>query len=515
MVLLAVLFLALSFSSRAGATEPEWQSEQPVIAGIGVPVPLGKVGGMAFWSPDKGVLITAGTGGTPAGVYAYDGNGWYLYSTVCGGHGGGIVISGPDEFWTIADYGEHQEGLGGNSGPQETGRTLCHFANGEVAVSYAEPAASPEAFRKMNAAACSSAFNCWFAGEALPKGSANQDPFHLHWDGAALTSVPSPTVLEPEVTSMGGEVQALAFAEGRLFEAATEAPYLREVTLADSRRFLPLELPMSTPGPFVLSNEPLQQQLWAGSRTGAILRLGSTGFERVATETPVFERTGFNHGVIESIGAEPDTERAWLGGGTEAAEVRRVSADGSLGPIIHLPGGSEELNPKGAAEQIVCPAPGQCWMATSQGWLFHFGGPPAEGPNTDPLMHRLITTRPRDASSRSFVAAGLPEDNSGEIETPKSSGEEPEPFPERRPRPPIVYDVRQKMIGKLTLQLSFKLRAKAHVQLRAKFHGKVVAKTPALILGKGAHQLRLKLDPKRWPTGLDFQVHAFKKGPSK
>ena len=57
------------------------------------------------------------------------------------------------------------------------------------------------------------------------------------------------------------------------------------------------------------------------------------------------------------------------------------------------------------------------------------------------------------------------------------------------------------------LQLSFVLHAKAHVQLLAKRHHKVVAKTDKLTLGKGPHRLRLHLDPDRWPTGLDFEVH--------
>lgn len=502
---------AAAFSPYAVAADPEWHSEQPVDAGIGVPAALGPVGGMAFWSPNKGVLITAGTGGTPAGVYAYDGSQWYLYSTVCGGHGGGIAISGPDEFWTIADYGESQEGIEGNQG-KEWARTLCHFANGEVVASYAEPAASAEAFRQMDAAACAGPVNCWFAGEALPKSAANQDPFHLHWDGGSLTAVPSMLALEPEVTAMPGKVESLAFAQGRLLEAADEAPYLREVSLSDSRRFLPIEPPAGTNGPFVLSSEPLQHQLWAGNSAGAILRLGSAGFETVATASPLFEA-----GSLKAIAAEPGVEAVWLAGGSaRGAEVRRVAADGTLGPIVHLPQSGEELNPKGASERIVCAAANQCWMATRIGWLFHLGGSPTEGVNTDPLMHRLITTRPIDDSSRIPVPPGLPEDNSGETEPAKSNGEEPlRRFRETHRRRSIVYDVHQKLLGKQTLELTFKLRARAHVQLLAKYHGKVVAKTPRLILGKGPHVLRLKLDPKHWPTHLGFRVHAVLKRVSK
>jgi hypothetical protein len=500
-------------SSRAAAAELEWHSEQPVAAGIGVPVALGKVGGMAFWSPNKGVLVTAGTGGTPAGVYAYDGSGWYLYSTVCGGEGG-IAISGPDEFWTISNYGEAQEG---EPREGELDRTLCHFANGQVVGSYAEPVGSTEAYAVMNAAACEGPADCWFAGNTPLGGSANKDPFHLHWDGASITAIPSQLSLEPEVAPMPGNAEGLAFTRGRLFESASKAPFLREVSLASPARFLPIEPPAGTPGPFVLSSEPFQQELWAGSHTGAVLHFDGIGFETVPTESPIFEGETFVGGLINSIGAEPGTEAAWLGGGSEAeAEVRRVTADGSLGPILHLPGPAEELNPKGPAEDIVCPATNQCWMVTSKGWLFHLGGPPAEGVNTDPAMHRLITSRPQDPSSRTLPEAELPPDDSGEVETHKSLGEEKlEPFPEERPAKSCDYDVKQKLIGKQVLQLSFKLRVRCHVQLKAKYRKKVVAKTPLLTLGKGPHKLQLKLDPKRWPTGVDFQVHPVEKKSSK
>jgi hypothetical protein len=510
-IFLAIALTFLGAASSAGAVELGWHSEQPTAPGIGVPVPLGEIGGMAFWAPNKGVLVAGGKGGIAPGVYAYDGNGWYLYSTVCGGHGGDVAISGPDEFWTISDYGERQEGIEGKEF-LEYGRTLCHFANGEVVASYAKPATSSEAFQRMDAAACAGPSNCWFGGEPLPKTAPNQDPFHLHWDGSALTPVPSPISLEPEVPSLPGTVEGLAFAQGRLFESVSEAPYLREVVAGDPQRFLALTSPA---GPFVLSTESFQQQLWAGGDDGTVLHLGSLGLETVPTESPLFEKTGFG-GMIESIGAEPGTEAAWLGGGTEAAEVRRVTAEGVLGPIIHLPQPGEELNPKGAADRIVCPAPGQCWMATKQGWLFHLGGPPEEGVSTDPLMHRLITARPKDASSRTFVPAGLPPDNSGEIE-PSALGEPAvhEPFPEPHKHPALVVKVKQRLIHKTTLELSFTLRGKAHVQLLAKHHKQVVAKTPRLTLGVGRHHLRLHLDPKRWPTSLDFQVHPIEKRPSK
>jgi hypothetical protein len=503
-ILIMSVAVIVVVASSASALAAEWHSEQPVAAGLGVPVPLGSVGGMAFWAPNKGVLITSGNGGMPAGVYAYDGSGWYPYSTVCGGHGGGIAISGPDEFWTISDYGEAQEGTGGNEN-REHARTLCHFANGEVVASYAEPAAS-DGYPTMDAAACSGPTDCWFGGEEMT-GSPNEDPFHLHWDGGSLTAVPSTTVREPEVTELPGAALGLAFAEGRLFESASAAPYLREVLpLTDPRRFLPIEQPAAA-GPFFFSTGSQGQQLWAGSEeTGAILHLEAGGFEELPTAAH------FEEGRLRAIGAEPGTETAWLAGGSASnslpAEVIQVRGNGELGPIVQLPKPGEGLNPKGGAQRIACAAPGQCWLATFQGWLFHLGGPPAEGVNTDPLMHRLITTRPKDGSSRTFVSAGLPPDDSGEVEPSNAAPIVHEAFPHPVKTPSIVVNIKQSIIHKTILQLAFTLRAKAHVQLLARHHKAVVAKTPRLILGKGRHRLRLHLDPKRWPTSFAFPVHA-------
>jgi hypothetical protein len=507
--LLAVVLGAALLAPAAGAAEPGWKSAQPVAPGLGVPTTLGPIGGMAFWAPNKGVMITGVQGGLPAGVYAYDGSGWYLYSSVCGGGEGSIVISGPDEFWTVAAFGEEQEGVQRSF---EQARTICHFANGEIVASYAEPAASPEEFPRMHAAACEGPADCWFAGEQEGAMVPNKDPFHLHWDGAAVTAVPSMSAIEPEVAPMAGTVDGLAFAQGRLFETANAAPYLREVSPADPRRFLSLEPPTPFAGPLMLGTEPLAEELWAGENEGeggALLRLGPAGMETVPTGPgPLFETTGFNPGMIEAIGVEPGTGTAWVGGGAGDSELRQVSSDGTLGPIVQLPAPGEELDTKGPPEHIVCAVPGQCWMSTASGWLFHLGGPPAEGVNTDPLMHRLISVRPKDASSRTFVSAGLPPDDSGEVE-PNALGEPVvhQPFQGPRKGKPLVVKVKQKVIDKTILQLSFTLRAMAHVQLLAKFHKKVVAKTARLTLGKGPHRIRLHLDPKRWPTGLSFQVH--------
>jgi hypothetical protein len=500
----AALALALSPSS-AVADQMGWHSETPVGA-LGVPAAVGNIGDMEFWAPNRGVFVTGGVEGvTPAGVYAYDGTGWHLYSTVCGGEDGRIAWAGPDEFWTVSRYASPPEGAEGRN---EDARTLCLFRNGEVVRSFAEPYGSPSAYLKMEAAACANPVACWFAGAPLAESSPNSGPFHLHWDGSALTAVPSLTAPQPEIEDPPGNVTGLDFLGGALFESASEAPFIRQVEPFSPGVFLSVPLPGAPTGPFVLAGDP--GQLWAVGKDGkSVLRNIGAGFEEVPLPEESLE-------TVSAAGSEPNGAAVWVGGvelnaaRQVTSSLRRVSASGAVTEPVFLPGPEEGLDGKGRPAVITCPAPEQCWMATDRGWIFHLGGPVA--PDTDPAMHALITFRPEDASTKRFVPAGLPEDNSGEREASNArGGEKLEPFPETRRRGAIVYGVHQKIIGKRVLQLSFKLRARAHVQLRAKCHGKVVAKTARLTLEKGPHQLRLKLDPKRWPTGLDFQVHPAKK----
>jgi hypothetical protein len=505
-VLLVVLLASLSlvsFGKMAVAAEPGWHSEAPVGA-LGVPAPLGEIGDIEFWAPNRGVLITAGIEGvSPAGVYAYDGTGWHLYSTVCGGRGGRIAWAGPDDFWTVSRYASPQPGKSPN---EEQARTLCHFQNGEVVASYAKPIGSATAYERMRAAACAGPTECWFAGEPFPSTRPNSGAFHLHWDGAGLTELPSLVESEPTVEDAPGTVTGLSFLGGALFESVDEAPFIRQVGAVPSPFFAGVALPEGATGPFLLAGDP--GQLWAVGADGeSVLRDIGTGFESI----PLGETTG----PVLAAASEPNGAAVWTASSVPglvegSAAVARVSASGATSTPVVLPQPGEELSEKGAPTAMACPAPGQCWLATGNGWLFHLGGSLPQ--DTDPAMHVVITFRPQDESTRTFVPPGVPVDDSGETESAKRRGEEKlEPFPEERPRPSIVYDVHQKIIGRRVLELSFKLRARAHVQLRARYHGKVVAKTPLLTLGKGPHKLHLKLDPKRWPTGLDFQVHPVKK----
>jgi hypothetical protein len=207
-VLIAVLTLgAIAPASSAVAAPASWQwapagppPAPPGTPTTAFPVPLGGVGQISFWAPNRGLLIEEGSPGTKkctttsatalvaCGLYAYNGESWHLLSTVCGAQNGRIAWAGPEEFWTISDQRPGQ--FTGQKSLTTHDVSLCHFLNGQVVGSYATPLGLPNSYKQMNAAACLSANNCWFGGalgEPPTKGA-----FHLHWDGQNVTTVYSP-----------------------------------------------------------------------------------------------------------------------------------------------------------------------------------------------------------------------------------------------------------------------------------------------------------------------------------
>jgi hypothetical protein len=531
-----VALLAFGLSPTRSVAASGWHSEQPVAAGIGVPVPLGEVGDIEFWAPNRGALITAGNGGMPAGVYAYDGTGWYLYSTVCGGHHGRIVWTGPDEFWTISDQRAGEETTTGNPEAELKNRSLCLFRNGEVVASYAEPIGQAGSYMRMNAAACNGPDDCWFGGERLP-GDPNIGAFHLHWDGSTLSPIPSLTLAEPGVADPGHAVFGMTSFGGQIFESVavrSEDPAAGEVEPSFLHRVnfgaaIPFE-PLPTPG-LVTGGTPEELEgfrfgsngieLWAlsgavetfgATATPTLLRLDGGAFEQVPL-TGGLNAAGTR---IAGFAMEPDSPESWASfylRNETTAHLARIEPDGSVAEEVQLPQAGEELNKKGTAGPIACPAVGDCWMATSAGWLFHLGGPPPEGPNTDPAMHQLIGFRPCDEACQAQPGTGNPEDDSGAEPEAEHFPEVPEypSLPHSAPKCPAIYThLKQTVIHKSVLQLSYVLHARAHVQLIAKDRKKVVAKTARMTLEKGPHHTRLRLDPKNWPTHLAFEVHQAK-----
>jgi hypothetical protein len=208
----ALLALLAALAAAPGAAA-EWSGWGQPIGPGGQRTLLGEVGDVECWEANRCVLITGGNGGMPAGIYAYDGAGWYLYSTVCGGSAGSIAWAGPSEFWTISDQ---QRGQQTGAAPAQR-VSLCHFRGGEVVASYAQPVGEVDSYLPMSAAACLGPDECWFGGERLD-GTVNVGAFHLYWNGFSITPVPSLVETQPSLADPGRSVVGLAYHEGDLFE---------------------------------------------------------------------------------------------------------------------------------------------------------------------------------------------------------------------------------------------------------------------------------------------------------
>jgi hypothetical protein len=186
--LLAVIGLSLVCVPGAAAAEPSWRLEQPPPPeGAAYKVPVGSPGDLQFIAPNRGLLATSGNAVVPAGLLYWNGARWSQLSTVCGGSAATmrIAVAGPEEFWTVSSPSRPRVG---------DGIALCHFKRGEVVGSYSKQPQDADPYWRMNAAACMSPDDCWFAGSyALDPSGARSGAFRIHWDGTKLTTVYGPS----------------------------------------------------------------------------------------------------------------------------------------------------------------------------------------------------------------------------------------------------------------------------------------------------------------------------------
>jgi len=533
------------------------------------PIGLGKIGDIEFLAPNRGLLITAGNPPTiPAGVWWYNGASWRELSTVCGGTDGRIAWAGPDEFWTVSDGRPGQAGSEPGKPPPLADDTLCHFAAPagklEVVASYATLAFQPTSYQVMHGAACITASDCWFAGEPLPQGQ--RGAFQLHWEGSSLKEEPNPE---------GRAVEDMLGFEGRLYESvrlssedlitpeeeerffAGEPSVLHIINPIGARsafvfprigvpHYSPQELPEALEF-FHLSAD--ESSLWGVANPALPVATGAEvtiirDSEGIWTQPLGYDTdpegknpfTKFNAGEIaeepererqdefvNSIAAEPGSESAWLAlssrrnaalGPVAPAMVARISSEGTVSERQTLPTTgevAEGVGPKGAADKIVCPAFHDCWLLTTQGWLFHRaqGSYPEVTDPAYPPLGQPITFRPPDEGLPPIVPDAPPVDDSGE--RPPSANEQQSSTSTQTAATvtvALLSDMRTRLVHGTTLELRFHLAAKARVRLLAKRHGSTVASTPALTLAAGNRMLQLRLNRRRWPTKLDLQTHA-------
>lgn len=569
---LAVLALALVLTlgpraARAGAEGLEaeakatWRLEQPPpppapagVRGSSTPIGLGGIGDIEFWAPNRGLLITDGDPPTIApGLWAYNGQEWHELATVCGATDGRIAWAGENEFWTVSDGRPGQAaGKLGELPPLED-NTLCHFSGGQVVGSYASPAFEASSYRSMRAAGCIGPSDCWFAGdpllEPLPVGA-----FQLHWNGGALSAEP--------YAEAGHGVRDMRLFEGRLYESVRLSPADRLLNPnPEALQPFPLHiinaegitptfeaeggLPLYGAGEFPTALDFLhlsadEGALWAAAGAQQETPEGSApaevtvvryspggGWSQVlGPDTP--GEDPFREDVVSGIAAEPGTNSAWLALDSQAdaerpspvakALVARVSAEGAVSETEELPSAQEEsegVGPKGAAAEIACPAPNECWLATTQGWLFHLSRPGSStlgGVDTNPAFAGLITYRPPDQGLPQVVPDAPPPDDSGLVEGPPSYGgelaETPSVSTKQKVQVPLLSNLHSRLVHGSTLELRFHLAVKARVRLLAERRKKLVASTPMRTLAAGNRKLLLHLNPRSWPTKLDLQTHA-------
>jgi hypothetical protein len=589
-----VWLLALSATARA-ATGASWEyapaQAPPPPAGVApspFPTNVGTVGDIEFWAPDEGLLITGGTNFVPAGLYAYDGVSWHQLSTVCGSAEGRIAFASQDEWWTISDQ---RPGLAlavsGGSYLYDA-VSLCHFVNGQVVGSYALPVDQTDSYPQMDAAACAGPDDCWFAGGF---SGTTGGAFHLYWNGQALTEVDN--------TDEAHAVASMAVDGSQIYEGVTIAPTdvyspsenpnapalihsivtddqadpFHDVLLADNAcsGFCPTlpEYGTTSSGAAVTPDELSGFQLSSdGGESGdpatpaQVWALATPATESSPAHPLVLRYTNSDDSWNQIVGAPdlswpagqapaaiaavPGQNAAWVtlqDDGSNTAEVEQLSSgDGgtswSVGSEQHL-GPDQGVGDLGAAGPITCPAANDCWLATSQGWLFHYTDGTQLSQSSDPVFNGgigVITYRPPDDGVPNVPGLSQPVDDSLANQAPPVQLA-PVPGRRRKARPgPVATDEKVELIrGTDTIDVAFKLSATARVQLvasrrvavRAAKAGKrrtprksatrlvVVARSRVQILRKGKHSIRLTLDPKRWPTSLKLNAARLESAPKK
>ena len=346
--------------------------------------------------------------------------------------------------------------------------------------------------------------------------------------------------LEPELADPGRGVTGLAYYQAKLYEGvkvqetdqapsepATEPFLIHEVIPGTQAAFRPLATaaPVEYEEPGGSAEElegfrlsAAQAGVWAVAGSPdplagiTALRLDESGLRQVPLSDPSgFLRAGTQ---LRGLAADPGTAAAWVSvkenneaGAGVRAHVALIGADGKVETVAPLPLEGEGGGPTrtGRADRL------RGGRTVLDGDRHGLALPPRPTPGaTDTALHTgLISFRPADNSLPSEPPVFLPEDNSGANEEKEKEKLEiiQEPLPKRKPA--LLAKLHQKLVGH-TLELTFVLRAKAHVQLLARRQGAVVAKTKRYTMAAGPGSLRLTLDPRRWPTKLDLQVHEVK-----
>ncbi len=569
-------------TASAAAEEATWSGlEQPLppapppgVSGSSLPIPLGEIGDVEFWAPNRGLLITRGNEPTiPPGIWAYNGVQWHELAEVCGATDGSIAWAGPGEFWTVSDGRAGQAHVlhnGSEEAPPLEDNTLCHFAGGQLVASYAHPAFEADSYQAMHGAACLGPSDCWFGGDPLPEPQIGA--FHLHWNGSSLEAEPYP--------GEGHAVEDMQAFEGHLYESVRiafgdpmvnreqiELPAMHRINPEGVQPTFQPERSLPLYGPDELAEalgflhlSAAEGALWAAAgaespehgEPGQVTvgrRAGHSWSQLVGPEHPLgpilpadrAEEQELLGGEakaapLSAIAAEPQTDDAWLAlapiknstafySSAQRAVLVHLSSEGAVLGEVTLPSAGEQaegIGPKGAAAKLTCPAADDCWLATTQGWLFHLAPEGQRSLGRDPRESEYftgpITYRPPDQGLPQVTADAPPPDDSGLVEGPPPYGKilaGPTSSPtEARVAVPLLSHLHSRVVHGSTLELRFRLAVKARIRLLAKRRRNVVASTPMRTLAAGNRKLLLGLNRREWPTKLSLQTHALAKLPT-
>jgi hypothetical protein len=234
---------------------------------------------------------------------------------------------------------------------------------------------------------------------------------------------------------------------------------------------------------------------------------------------------------VTAFAVEPGSEDAWLALGPRDASKQRgrvaalvhINPAGEVLGVQTLPSPEEQahgIGPKGSAVRLSCPAPEDCWMATREGWLYHLATPgaraaAASGAGKSEMSAfpegLIISERPPDQGIPQEVVEAPPSDTSGVNEEHVFNESTVEAHTSESENTkvvlPLVSRVKDHLRG-TTLELRFHLSVKARVQLIAKRKGRVIAKTANHTFAAGNRSLKLRLNPRAWPTKLNLKTKA-------
>jgi len=521
--------------ASALAAPATWRLEQPAPpAGAPFKVPLGAPGDLRFFGANRGLLLVEGNATIATGAYFYDGVSWRQHTTVCGGSAetSRVAWAGPTEFWTITEPSRPRAGAG---------TALCHFKDGAVVGSYSTADSAVDPYRRMNAAACRTPNDCWFAG------IGSQDPlgsrlgaFHLRWDGGDVKTVYAPQGRGVSaIAAVGNGFLETTFV-GRARENTTDSVDLAEPEEPSPRLlhaigptgaftndpFVPASRPgIPADGTELLAIDSNGTAVWAaggGAASGpsappdgnvarppiALYRTAGGGWQEVSLDETVLKPGD----IITAIAALPGsvdamaavTRFADRNSTTAKARVVRISPSGAVQETRLPTSGSG----RGSAARIACPAPEECWLATTAGWLFHYtdGSPHAQ--TTDAAFAQVIGFRPNE-SAEQFIPDAPPVDNSLLFAPPP-----PEDADAAAPKPgrakAVIKRVRKPVLRGNRLTVAFTVVRRARIGMVAYRGRRVVARARVRTMRPGKRKLVLKLKPRRrdYPKRLKFVVRV-------